>query len=92
MQAKRLKESKNFQEGVYYQLDTPIEHDGQEFDVICTFSSRQHKTGILIFPASSGVLAIKRQDGKLVQCGTVLQMDKYTKSTDLVRELGYELS
>lgn len=92
MKAKMLKASKNIQGGVFYELDTPIEHDGKKYEVICTWSAKRHTSMILTFPARSGVLAVVRQDGKFVTEGDVLSVDGYVKSEDLLKRIGYSLS
>lgn len=92
MRATRLKKSATIREGVYYELDTPIQHKGKKYRTICTWSSKQHQTGILIFPAMSGVTAVVKKNGKLVLGDNITYTMGYVKSEQLVKQLGYELA
>lgn len=90
MKAKRLKESKRISNGVFYELDTPIEHDGKTYSVICTWAARTSQSGILRFPARSGVIAVMREDGKLRTEGDIISIDGFVKTADLLARIGCE--
>ena len=94
MKATMLKKSKNISEGWFYELDTPIEHKGETYDLIVTWSSKPHTAGgFLSFPASSGVEVVKRtEEGKFKLSGMVYQVTQYVKADKLIKAIGYELA
>lgn len=89
-----LKKSTKITEGVFYELDTPIEHEGKSYDVVVTWSAKRNTVaGFMTFPASSGVQVCERtEEGKFRYIGQVLSVDKYIKADDLIKMIGYELS
>lgn len=90
MKAKRLKESKRISNGVFYELDTPIKHEGKTYRVICTWAARASRSGILTFPARSGVIAVQRKDGKLLPKGDIVAIDGFVKASELLARIGAE--
>jgi len=95
MKATMLKKSQKISEGWFYELDTPIQHEGQAYDVVVTWSSNKELVaGFMEFPASSGVYVCERKENgkfKLVY-EAVLRLDKYVKSDELIKAIGYELA
>ena len=94
MKATMLKKSKNISEGWFYELDTPIEHEGETYDLIVTWSSKAHTAGgFLSFPANSGVEVVKRtEEGEFRLSGMVYQVTRYVKAKQLIKAIGYELA
>lgn len=94
MRATVLKKSKNISEGWFYELDTPIEHNGEAYNLVVTWSSKPSTSlGFLTFPASSGVEVVKRtEEGKLKLSGRVYEVTRYVKAKQLIKAIGYELA
>jgi hypothetical protein len=94
MKATMLKKSEKISEGWFYELDTPIEHEGETYNLIVTWSSKSNTVGgFLTFPASSGVEVVKRtEEGKLRLSGRVYSVEQYVKAKQLIKAIGYELA
>jgi hypothetical protein len=94
MKATLFRKSKHMSEGYFYELDTPIEHKGETYDLIVTWSSKPHNYGdFLTFASSSGVEVVRRtEEGKFRLSGVVYQVTRYVKADKLIKAIGYELA